>query len=395
MSLKVEFVERATQAGANMSALCREYGISRETGHKWVKRFRRLGYDGLEEESRRPDRSPVSTAEELVMAVLHAREAHPRWGAKKLVLLLARKYGEQTPSRASVERILKRFGLVRKRRRAPALSIVERAPQVVATEPNEVWTVDFKGWWRTADGARCEPLTVRDAFSRYVLAATILASTSTGLVRKEFERLFRKYGIPRAIQCDNGTPFVCVLARGGLSQLSSWWVSLGIRIVRSRPGCPQDNGAHERMHRDVSAEVENFPELTSEAEQRALDRWRQQFNHVRPHEALGGKVPADLYKPGARRSLVPTHFAYPSGWLVRRVSGAHGILTVHGAPYSIGRALAGHSLALEPLDELRVRLWLCDLDLGELRLSPSTRAMDRACLSFIEQPLRRGKKKVA
>jgi transposase InsO family protein len=395
MSLKVEFVERAAKGGANMSALCREYGISRETGHKWVKRFRRLGYDGLEEQSRRPDRNPVSTAEEMVMAVLQAREAHPRWGAKKLVLLLARKYGERTPSRATVERIVKRFGLVRRRRRAPSLNIVERAPQVIASEPNDVWTVDFKGWWRTGDGARCEPLTVRDAFSRYVLAATIFASTSMALVRKEFERLFRKYGIPRAIQCDNGTPFVSVLARGGLTQLSSWWVALGIRIVRSRPGCPQDNGAHERMHRDVSAEVENFPELTSDAEQRALDRWRQQFNHVRPHEALGGKVPADLYKPGTKRTLVLPSHGYPSGWLVRRACGSQGAITLHGIAYSIGRALAGHSIALEPLDELRMRLWLRDLDLGELRLSPSTRVMDRACLRFMERPFGKAKKKVA
>lgn len=395
MSLKVEFVERATKAGTNMSALCREYGISRETGHKWVKRFRRAGYDGLEELSRRPDKTPMSTAEEMVMAVLQAREAHPRWGAKKLVLLLARKHGEQTPSRATVERVLKRFGLVRKRRRRPALNVVERAPHVVASEPNDVWTVDFKGWWRTRDGARCEPLTVRDAFSRFVLAATILAGTSMQRVRSEFERLFRKYGIPRAIQCDNGTPFVSVLARGGLTQLSSWWVALGIRIVRSRPGCPQDNGGHERMHRDVKADVELCPELTTQTEQRALDRWRQQFNQVRPHEALGGKVPADLYKPGDRRSSRIPRCAYPSGWVVRRASGAQGAITFQGIAYSVGRALAGHCIALEPLDDLRVRLWLRDLDLGELRLSPSSRDMDRACLRFLENPVQRMKKKVA
>ena len=395
MSLKVEFVERATRAGANMSALCREYGISRETGHKWVKRFRLLGYDGLEEQSRRPDKTPMSTAEEMVMAVLQAREAHPRWGAKKLVLLLARKHGGQTPGRATVERILKRFGLVRKRRRGPTLNIVERAPHVEAREPNDVWTIDFKGWWRTRDGTRCEPLTVRDAFSRFVLAATILAGTSMQRVRREFERLFRKYGIPRAIQCDNGPPFVSVLARGGLTQLSSWWVALGIRIVRSRPGCPQDNGAHERMHRDMKADVELCPELTTQTEQRALDRWRQQFNHVRPHEALAGKVPADLYKPGTRRSLMIPQYTYPSGWIVRRAYGVQGAITLHGVRYSVGRAVAGHSIAMQPLDELRVRLWLRDLDLGELSLSPSSRVMDRACLHFLEKPLQRTRKKVA
>lgn len=385
MSLKVEFVERATKKGANKSALCREYGISRETGHKWINRFRKLGYDGLEEQSRRPDTTPMSIAEQMVMAVLQAREAHPSWGAKKLAVLLERKHGEQAPSRPTVERILKRFGLVRKRRRAPVLNIVERAPQVVARAPNDVWTVDFKGWWRTRDGARCEPLTVRDAFSRFVLATTILPNTSMQAVRKEFERLFRKYGIPRAIQCDNGSPFVSVLARGGLTQLSSWWVSLGIRIVRSRPGCPQDNGGHERMHRDVRADVQLCPELTTQAEQRALDRWRQQFNHVRPHEALAGKVPADLYEPSARRSLSIPLYAYPVGWLQRRVYGACGALTFDGIRYSVGRSLSGHCVALEPLGDGRVRLWLRDLDLGELKLSPSTRDMDRACLRFLKK----------
>ena len=140
--------------------------------------------------------------------------------------------------------------------------------------------MDFKGWWRTLDGSRFEPLTVRDAFSRYVLCAKAMANTSMAGARHEFEKLFRKYGIPRAIQCDNGVPFVAVQARAGLSSLSAWWVSLGIRLVRSRPGCPQDNGAHERMHSDVRADVQERPAVSRDEQQRIIDRWRQQFNHV-------------------------------------------------------------------------------------------------------------------
>ena len=145
----------------------------------------------------------------------------------------------------------------------------------------------------------------------------------------------------------------------------------------------------------MKADVELCPELTTQTEQRALDRWRQQFNYVRPHEALAGKVPADLYKPGTRRSLIVPQYTYPSGWLVRRACGVQGAITLHGVRYSVGRAVAGHSIAMQPLDELRVRLWLRDLDLGELSLSPSSRVMDRACLHFLEKPLQRTRKKVA
>jgi len=161
------------------------------------------------------------------------------------------------------------------------ISVVERAPTVLAQAPNDVWTVDFKGWWRTLNGERCEPLTVRDAFSRYVLA-TVACSTKLRDVRPIFERLFARHGVPKAIQCDNGVPFVSVRSRAGLSTLSAWWVSLGIRLVRSRPGCPQDNGGHERMHADVRADVQRHPAATREQQQRQLDRWRQEFNHVRP-----------------------------------------------------------------------------------------------------------------
>jgi putative transposase len=171
MSQKIEFVERAMKPGVRMSTLCREYGVSRETGYKWLKRFKREGAEGLEERSRRPLTAPLATAEELVAAVLEFREKYPRRGPKKLFVLLEKKFGAVTPSVATIARVLKRFGLVRRRSRfGRAVSIVEKRPDVRASAPNEIWTVDFKGWWRTRDGQRCEPLTVRDAFSRFVLA---------------------------------------------------------------------------------------------------------------------------------------------------------------------------------------------------------------------------------
>src|ERR1700737_1381484 len=173
MSLKIEFIEKAIRPDARMSVLCREYRISRETGYKWLTRYKREGPDGLEERSRRPKSSPLATAEELVLAVIEIRDAYPRRGPKKLFVQLQRKFGSQTPSIATIARILRRFGKVRQRSRFRRLSIVESAPTFPGLTCNEIWTVDFKGWWRAGDGQRCEPLTVRDAYSRYVLAINV------------------------------------------------------------------------------------------------------------------------------------------------------------------------------------------------------------------------------
>ena len=368
MSLKIEFVERA-EKGEKISQLCREFGVSRTTGHKWIKRFRELGYGGLDEESRRPKTTPLATAEELVVAAIEARDAHPRWGPEKLRVLLARRFGEQTPTARTIARILRRASRVQARRKRRPASVVERAPEVQAETSNDVWTVDFKGWWRAANGQRCEPLTVRDAWSRYVLAI-VLCSTTTEAVRAVFERLFRKHGLPSAIQSDNGVPFISVRSRGGLSAISAWWVSLGIRIVRSRPACPQDNGGHERMHRDIRADVQQAPAETPGAQQRRLDRWRQEFNHVRPHQALGGRTPAELYEPSSRRVASP--FTYPPGVRILRVD-KNGALRIDGARYFLSNALIGHQVGIELADAFHVRVWFQDHDLGLLEIEPNVR----------------------
>jgi putative transposase len=393
MSLKMEFVEKASRPGVRMAELCRQYGISRETGYKWLNRFKREGYTGLEEQSRAPHSSPLMKAEDLVQAVLSAREAHPRWGPKKLYGVIKRRFGDETPSQSTIARILRRFGQVRERRARRPMSLIEKAPEVVANKPNDVWTVDFKGWWRSLDGYRCEPLTVRDAFSRYILAVEVLEGTAEVGVREVFERLFRKHGLPSTIQCDNGTPFISVRGRGGLTRLSAWWVSLGIQVARSRPGCPQDNGAHERMHRDMRADLQAQPRPTREQQQRACSKWQQEFNHVRPHEALGGKVPADLYKPAVRRRLDPPDKSYPDHWIQRRVVTKAGVIVVEGQQYPIGSALSGFTVALEPLGGLRHRIWFRDLDLGETELAPPRRIIDSVVDAFLEQPFRKLKPK--
>jgi putative transposase len=395
MSQRMEFVERALKPGARVSTLCREYGISRETGYKWLNRFKREGPDGLEEKSRRPRQSPFATGAEVVAAILELRERYPRRGPKKLIVMLRTKLGASTPSVATVARVLKRLGVVRQRSRfARTISIVERRPEIRPTAPNELWTVDFKGWWRAKDGERCEPLTVRDGFSRFVLAVKVLASTSMTDVRRSFEALFRKYGVPQAIQVDNGVPFINVQARGGLTRLSAWWISLGIRVIRSRPGCPQDNGGHERMHRDMRADLQAFPAASRPTEQRACDRWRIEFNRVRPHEALNGKTPAELYRPSERRPI-KTRFFYPPDTIVRTVTDT-GTISIGGARLRVGSTLVRQRVGLQPLGGTMHRLWFHDLDLGTVDLPPTDGLIDEIVSAHLKHPFKRAsKEKVA
>ncbi len=369
MSLKMEFVRRATAPGTNISALCREYGVSRQTAHKWINRFNQEGYDGLEERSRRPRGTQQGTAEDMVIAIVKSREAHPSWGQHKLRVVLQRRFGARTPQERTIARVLKRFDMVRRRKRRPSLSVVTQAPRVEVNAPNDLWTVDYKGWWRAGNGERCEPLTVRDAFSRYILALRVFPSTKGAYARKVFDKLFKRYGVPRTIQCDNGTPFISVKARGGLTELSAWWISLGIEVVRSRPACPQDNGGHERMHSDIAREVEAFPRCGRASQQRACDRWRQEFNHVRPHDALNDRTPGEVYKPSPRRPHVRTAL-YPSGWLVRRVSKS-GHFRIASDTYFVSGSLRGRSVGLQPIDALHYQIWYYEVDLGQLEVAPS------------------------
>ncbi|MCP4409940.1 MAG: transposase, partial [Gammaproteobacteria bacterium] len=284
VKLREEFVLKALEPYSNVSELCRAYGISRKTGYKWIKRFREGGIEGLADRSRRPHTSPLRASGEVVLRVIELRRRHKTWGPKKLRVVLLRSIPQRdAPSVRTIARILKRAGLVRPigrpRGRNVSMAPTER-PEVVATSPNELWTVDFKGWWRTRDGKRAEPLTVRDAHSRYVICAKLLESTKAHPVQSVFKGLFEHYGLPKAILVDNGAPFVSMHSRAGLTSLSAWWVALGIQMVRGRPGHPQDNGGHERMHLDLRFEVEDIAADNLEMQREVLEDWRQRFNHV-------------------------------------------------------------------------------------------------------------------
>jgi putative transposase len=368
MSQKLEFIEKAGAPGANISELCRHYGISRQTGHKWLRRFRAQGYNGLVEQSRRPQTSPLTTAEEVIVRILELRDAHWSWGPDKISRILRRAHGEDAPSKSTVARVLQRLGRMRKRRSPVRIWSVDGRPRVEVHAPNDLWTMDFKGWWCARNRDRCEPLTVRDAFSRRVLAVALLESSRIKDVRQVLQRLFERHGLPTALQSDNGTPFVNVRARGGLSKLSVWLLSLGIRLVRSRPGCPQDNGGHERMHRDLS-ELERNPARSRKAQQRACDRWMVEFNEVRPHEALGGKTPAEVYRNSERRSLAPVVPSYPPEWDVRRVF-RNGKVSINGDEVFISTVLAGQLIGVKREGLLRWRARFFDVDLGTIEIAP-------------------------
>lgn len=369
MSLKIEFIKEATAPGASVSATCRAHGISRQTGHKWLRRYRDMGYPGLEEHSRRPVTSTVATEHGLVMEILALRTRKPSWGAKKIVGVLARKHGADTPSVSTVARLLRRFGRISKRRPPVRIWSVEGKTQVEVHACNDLWTIDFKGWWLARNRERCEPLTIRDAFSRMVLATALGPSTRGAVVRRHLTRLFRRHGVPRAIWADNGSPWVCMRSRGGLTMLSAWIVALGIEFHRSRVASPQDNGGHERMHRDL-AELEQEPATSRRAQQTVCDRWRLEFNHVRPHEALSGKVPAEVFnvvEPRRMQERVPT---YPPSWVTRRVH-ADGKISFRGDSVFLSSALAGRLVGLQHERALKWRAHYFGVDLGLVELAPT------------------------
>jgi len=376
MSQKLEFIEKATKPGANISALCKEYGISRQSGHKWLKRYRDQGYVGLVEKSRRPTSSPLATAEEIVVSVVELRDKHPSWGAQKLSRVLAKRLGPNTPSPSTIARLLRRLGKMKRKRAHVRVWTVDGRPRVEVKGSNDLWTFDYKGWWRAQNREICEPLTVRDAFSRRVLAVTLVPSRHTIHVRRVLEGLFRRHGVPLAMQCDNGSPFVCTRARGGLTHLSAWLVSLGIHLVRSRPASPQDNGGHERMHRDMSDLVLR-PARTRKTQQRECDRWMVDFNEVRPHDALGGKTPSEVYRDSPRRLAGPIIPTYPGDWQTRRVN-RMGMIRVGGDYVFLSTALIGHIVGLRQETELHWRARFFNVDLGTLEIVPFDHALAQA-----------------
>jgi transposase InsO family protein len=344
------FISEYLEEELEVVELAERYGISRKTAYKWIGRFEAGGWAGLEELSRAPRNHPNAVEAEMEARVLECKARWPKWGTPKLLVKLRAQVGEeQCPSESSISRILQRHGLVRPqgRRRAKGqgteLGSYEKA--------NGVWCADFKGWFTTGDGKKCTPLTISDGWSRYLLRCQGLgAGTGRMVVQPIFAAAMREFGMPEAIRTDNGAPFAAV-GLGGLTGLSIWWLKLGIRLERSRPGCPQDNGRHERMHRTLKAETAQPAKANLVAQQRAFDAFRREYNEERPHEGLGGRTPAEVYEPSMRDfpARLP-EVTYPAGWEQRQVR-ASGLMKWKGQDIYITTALAGERIGLEPLED--------------------------------------------
>jgi putative transposase len=319
MEEKLRFVLQYDSGEHAMTELCRRFAIARETGYVWLRRYRQAGVLGLVERSHAAHRHGNQMPEEVERMVLELRQAHMRWGPRKLQRILQRdEPGRAWPAVSSIGALLKREGLVvarKKRCRTAPYS----EPLAHANGANRVWCADFKGWFRTGDQERIDPLTISDAHSRYLLRCQAVEKTDTARVQAIFEAAFREYGMPEAIRTDNGAPFAS-RAVAGLSRLAVWWIKLGITPERIAAGHPEQNGRHERMHRTLKQEAAQPPAANRRKQQQALDRFREEYNQVRPHEALQMQTPAEAYDPSPRMFPVAVpEPQYPETMRVRSV----------------------------------------------------------------------------
>lgn len=360
--------------GGEMSRteVCELYGISRKTGYKWARRYEACGPAGLAERSPAPLEHGRATAAQLVEKIVDLRRARPTWGPRKIVAKLAMLHPDLAwPSHSTTHEILKRAGLV------PGRRLLRRPPAypgalAIAQEPNHVWAVDHKGWTVLGDGGRCEPLTLADTYSRFLLAASAGSSIRADQARPVLERAFRTYGLPRVIRSDNGQPFASTGVTG-LTRLSVWWIKLGIHPERIAPGRPQQNGRLERLHRTL-LEALRPAAPTRSAQARRLNAFRHDYNHERPHEALGQVPPARFYAPSPRQ--MPRRLDdpdYPAGMITRRVR-PNGEIRLLGSSVHISSALAGEGIGVEQTEQ-GWRVWFYREPIGLLdhrgqKLSP-------------------------
>jgi transposase InsO family protein len=349
-----------------MSELCARYAVSRKTGYKWLARYAAEGPAGLHDRSHAPHTCPHAIPPDVAELLLAVRQAHPTWGPAKLLQYLTPRHPRVAtwPAVSTVADLLKRQGLVlRRRRRRP--SVHPGAVPIQTAAPNDLWTADFKGQFRTRDGIYCFPLTIADQHTRYLLTVHALLNTRSVGARTAFERAVRTYGLPRAIRTDNGVPFANT-GLHGLTQLSVWWLRLGIQHQRIRPASPQENGAHERMHRTLKAETTRPPERTRAAQHRRFQRFRQLYNDERPHSALGGAPPASQYAPSARRypDRLPA-LEYPGHYIVKRVTNA-GTIRFQDRLLFLANALKQHHVGLEETADGVWSLYLGSVLLGRI-----------------------------
>ncbi len=358
---RLRFVARLLE-GEKMAVLCTEFGISRKTGYKIYDRYKECGVHGLTDRSRRPYRHANQLPVAVEAVIVRLKREYPSWGAPKIRERLRRQYAErQCPAISTVHAVLDRHGLVtrRRRRRYRAEGTALSRP----TQPNDLWCADYKGEFMLGDRRYCYPLTITDFASRYLITCEALSTTKTRYAFTVFERAFQDFGLPRAIRTDNGVPFSSANALYGLSQLSVWWLRLGIHLERITPGHPEQNGRHERMHLTLKLEATKPAAANVLQQQARFDAFVERFNQERPHQALAMQVPAERYTPSPRPYRGLSDLDYPFHDWAGTVTSC-GRLCYKGRKVNISMALAGHAVGVRQVSE---RIWLVtfmDYDLG-------------------------------
>lgn len=358
---KMRFVVECLSGDETMTMVCERYGISRQTGYELKRRYLAEGPAGLAERSRAPHRHGRATGADLVVRILDLRRRKPHWGPKKLLAILAAADPAQAwPAPATVSEMLRREGLSQPRRiRRRPLTMDQ--PFAAVAAPNDAWCVDFKGWFTTADGARCDPFTATDAYSRYLLGLAIMPQTNER-VQAQMDELFQEHGVPAAIRSDNGIPFASSGA-GGLTRLSARWAKMGIRLERIQPGRPQQNGRHERMHRTLNREACRPASSDATAQQERFDIFRREFNTERPHEALGQRRPADVYVASTRPFAAPKGDPDYGGDQVRRVRSS-GEIRWAGSLLFVSETLIGEAVGISRREDGHWLVRFADVPLG-------------------------------
>lgn len=320
MEQKIEFITEWRSGSFAITELCREFGISRPTAYKYIKRYEREGLDGLRERARAPGNHPNKTPREIEDKIITYRQRHPRWGGEKIWKLLHKDFQEdRIPCISTVNRIIKRNGLIRVKKRFRRVKPVY--PIFDPRSCNEVWSADFKGKFKMGNKKYCYPLTVADSYSRFVLTAKGMYGEKFKPTMVEFRRVFREFGLPRQIHTDNGKPFGAVQAIKRLTRLSVWFIEQGIEPVYSDPAHPEQNGRHERMHRELKGEATRPPGYNLRAQQRKLNEFVNEYNYERPHKALALETPGSVheYSPRSYREKI-REWVYPEYCEVRRVT---------------------------------------------------------------------------
>lgn len=361
----MRFIVAVAEGDEPFAELCRQFGVSRKTGYKWVERYESLGPAGLEDKPPIASKHPHRLDDELADLYVQARKDHPTWGPKKLRALIADRHPELVvPAASTIGELLKSRGLIRPRRRRLRVPL-HTSPLSSSDRPNSIWSADFKGHFALGNRSRCYPLTITDDYSRYLLACEGMIKTDGEPVRDQFERVFREFGVPERIRTDNGSPFATT-APGGLSELSVWWIKLGIVPERIDPGEPQQNGRHERMHRTLKAEATQPAGETMAEQQRKFDHFRHEYNDIRPHEAHGQKPPARFYATSARAYPgSPKSPEYGDGFVVRKAD-EQGRLLLRGTKHRLTRRLSFEPIGLREVDDGRWEVFYGPVLLGTI-----------------------------